>query len=539
LSRGLGDVYKRQRESLTRMLERDDLERISAFGPDIPGQRIVLRAAGATRALGPALPSAPDSLLAVEASSSDYPLLFDGRTIFLRARIDTVLEGQKIRAEALAPIDSLWMSGVSEIVGARIRLSPQVTVMREGGGVRISEEDDAKTTRPERGRSVGPRETDSSRLPGGAIIPALRLAGDGFRLSSIPVTSSADFTEPLLALIPIARENPIATMALIVLGLLAVLLLGAIWVTVVMVIGMARSITGAVRALTDGTQALRAGHFEHRIPIDGNDELWAVARSFNEMAEDLEKSRDIERESQRLEEELRLARLIQNRLLPSGPPDLERVELAGISMPAREVGGDYFDYLVLDNGLVGIAVADVSGKGAPAALLMSSFRASLRTQDLAGLGPAEVLARLNRFIHQSVDPGKFITAFLGLLDPATGRIRYANAGHDPPLVRKTTGEIVEMTGGGLILGMLPQIVYEEGEATLERGSLLAVFTDGVTEARNVDGDFFGSDRLAEFLRLADGTPCSDILQGIVERVQDFSEGTPQADDITIVLMRPR
>jgi serine phosphatase RsbU (regulator of sigma subunit) len=138
-----------------------------------------------------------------------------------------------------------------------------------------------------------------------------------------------------------------------------------------------------------------------------------------------------------------------------------------VSLPAREVGGDYYDYLVLDDGLLGIAVADVSGKGAPAALLMSTFRAALRSQDLARLGPAEVLARVNRFIHSSVDPGRFITAFLGLLDSSTGEFRYANAGHDVPLTVRHDGTTGELAGGGLILGLLPRIAYDEARATLD------------------------------------------------------------------------
>jgi sigma-B regulation protein RsbU (phosphoserine phosphatase) len=203
------------------------------------------------------------------------------------------------------------------------------------------------------------------------------------------------------------------------------------------------------------------------------------------------------------------------------------------------VGGDYFDYLPLDDGRIGITVADVSGKGAPAALLMSSFRASLRTQDLGRLGPAEVLGRLNRFVHSSVDPGKFITAFLGLVDPATGKICYANAGHDPPLMLGADGSTKELTGGGLILGMLPQIVYEEAAAEMDRGSLLVIFTDGVTEAQDPEGEFFGVERLQELLRSIRGEPCSEILRRVVRETQQFAQGAPQFDDVTLILARRR
>jgi len=210
-----------------------------------------------------------------------------------------------------------------------------------------------------------------------------------------------------------------------------------------------------------------------------------------------------------------------------------------MSLPAREVGGDYFDYLLLEDGRIALAVADVSGKGTPAALLMSAFRASFRSQDLARLGAAESLARINRFIHASVDPGKFITAFIALLDPESGEIRYANAGHDAPLVLHPDGNTSELTGGGLILGMLPQIMYEEGAAALEPGALLAVYTDGVPEARSEDGGFYGPERLIEVMRAFRHEPCSRILQRLVDSIEQYAGNGPQSDDITVILARRR
>jgi sigma-B regulation protein RsbU (phosphoserine phosphatase) len=324
---------------------------------------------------------------------------------------------------------------------------------------------------------------------------------------------------------------------LIALAVIAFLFLTAIAATTVMVLGMGRSVTGAVRALTAGTRALREGKLDHRIPVEGSDELWDVAASFNDMADNLERTRVRELAAQRMEEELRLAGIIQDRLLPSSPPMLDRLELAGMSLPAREIGGDYYDYLLLDDGRLGLAVADVSGKGTPAALLMSAFRAALRSQDLGELGPAEVMARINRFIHESVDPGKFITAFLALLDPATGEIRYANAGHDAPLVVASDGSVTELTGGGLILGMLPQIVYDEAVTVLDRGALLAIFTDGVTEAQDPAGGFYGAERLAEVLQRLRARPCADILHGLTEEIAAFAGEGPQSDDITVILAR--
>ncbi len=505
-----------------------------------------------------------DSLLAVDAPSDRAPLLFDGQTLFLRARLDRTLGARPVRIEALAPVDSSLTDAFSRIVGVPVAVHPRATVSRNRGGVSVTgdlggmeaiETRDAARSAPVSpspspavGRAAppaseaassldGPSGRGSRRLPGGATVDCLKRVDGRWQTTPIIISSSAGFGEQILSLFAISRDNPMATVVLFVLGIIAVLLLGAIWVVASMVVDMVRSVTRAVGALSTATDALREGKLDYRAQIGGQDELWAVASSFNTMADGLQRMRAMELESERLEEELRLARAIQDRLLPALPPVLERAELAGTSLPAREVGGDYYDYLVLEGGLVGIAVADVSGKGAAAAMLMSTFRASLRSQDLLRLGPAEVLARINQFIHASVDPGKFITAFLGLLDPSTGEFRYANAGHDAPIVIGPDGSAGELTGGGLILGMLPQFVYEEASAQLAPGSLVAIFTDGITEARDPNGEFFGTDGLLAALKGSQNVPCDNLVHRVVDSIREFSAAGPQSDDITLVLVR--
>jgi sigma-B regulation protein RsbU (phosphoserine phosphatase) len=303
---------------------------------------------------------------------------------------------------------------------------------------------------------------------------------------------------------------------------------------------MGRSITRSVHVLTAATAALREGKLDHRIAIEGEDELWRVAGSFNAMAEGLERMRAMELTNERLEEELRVARRIQERLLPEAPPILDRLELAGLSLPARHVGGDYFDYIPIDGGRrVAVAVADVSGKGVGAALLMSSFRASLRSQDLDRIGPGHASAILNRFVCGSVDPGKFITAFLAILDPATGEIRYVNAGHEPPILLRPDGGIAELDRGGLIMGAFAQAEYEEGTMEMPPGSLLAIFTDGVTEARNAQGGFLGDEPLRSILRSSGDASCALLLQSVVSAITAFAGDEPQSDDITLLLARRR
>jgi len=525
------------------------------FGPRSRGQIIAGRKGdGPSRLIGTALPFAIDSLLALDESSHDCPLLWDGKTLYIRARVDTVLSGQSIRREALAPLDSLRMVDVSGILGIPVRVNPAMRVMRDKSGVTLGPDADSssvdssgtvRAVRDEEGgatsrKAIGPRAPRGMQLPGGAIVSCLRWSPvRGFRREAVPISSTAGLGEPILALFSIARENPLALVVIIVLATIALLLIMAAIITISMVVTMARSIMRSVGVLTGATAALREGKLDHRIEIQGEDELWRVAASFNEMAEGLERMREMELTNERLEEELRLARRIQERLLPESPPHVERLELAGLSLPARHVGGDYFDYIPLDGGRVAIAVADVSGKGVGAALLMSSFRASLRSQDLERQGPGHASVILNRFVCASVDPGKFITAFLAVLDPMSGGVRYVNAGHEPPLLLGPDGTFVELDRGGLIMGAFAQAEYEEGTAQMPPGSLLAIFTDGVTEARNSEGAFLGDEPLREILRRSNGASCAQLLQSVVARIHTFAGDEPQSDDITLLLAKRR
>ncbi|MFN8547437.1 MAG: SpoIIE family protein phosphatase [Candidatus Eisenbacteria bacterium] len=468
-----------------------------------------------------------DSLAVQRAlASGNTAAVVDSAWLASKIEKRRLLQAAKVlasRADSLDDVDSAPEAMVERLTAQAESLS---AAAEEAG--RPGEED----TRP-----LGASITGRGKLPGGAVVRCLRWRGVTFAAGEVPILTNADFAEIIAALFQVARENPVATVAVILLVMLAIMLIGAIGVTVSMVSGMVRSVTRAVQVLKEATTAIGEGKLDHRIAVEGQDELWSVASSFNEMAAGLERVRSMELENQRLEQELNLAREIQNRLLPSAAPNVPEFEIAGVSMPAREVGGDYFDYLVLEGGLVGIAVADVSGKGAAAALLMSSFRASLRSYDLANLGPAETLARLNRFVHGSVTPGKFITAFLGVLDPRSGDLRYSCAGHEPPVVVAPDGSVEMLDAGGLVLGLFPNAAYEEATARLPKGSLLAVFTDGVTEAQSPEGEFYGDTRLLDALKRDRGVAPQPLLDKFVKALKDFAGGAAQFDDITMVLAR--
>jgi sigma-B regulation protein RsbU (phosphoserine phosphatase) len=213
------------------------------------------------------------------------------------------------------------------------------------------------------------------------------------------------------------------------------------------------------------------------------------------------------------------------------------LEIAGLYEPAREVGGDYFDHLALGDGRVLLVIADVSGKSVPAALIMSAFRSALISQDLPRIRPAALAERLNQLLHASLDPGKFVTAFLAFLDGASGRIEYVNAGHNPPVLmrRDRSHEVLER--GGTILGILPSTRYEQGEAVLGPGELIALYTDGVSEGANAQGEQWGDARLLSMLAKADGRPCAELAREIAAAVRAFEGEQGATDDITLVIAR--
>lgn len=246
-------------------------------------------------------------------------------------------------------------------------------------------------------------------------------------------------------------------------------------------------------------------------------------------------------EKERLEEELRLARNIQMRLLPTEMPTIPGYEIASLSLPSRYVAGDYFDVLPLTGGKLLLAIADVSGKGAPAALLMANLQAGLRLlrQELDPEKPdlATATRRLNRVVCENTDAASFITFFWGVLDPESGSFTYVNAGHNPPrLVHPSTG-IEPLESGGLILGVLPDAKYEEGNILITPGDALVFYTDGVTEARNADDEEYGETRLDAALLQHCSHSADDCLNALRNDVEAFIDGVPYTDDVTMLVLK--
>jgi predicted permease len=245
-------------------------------------------------------------------------------------------------------------------------------------------------------------------------------------------------------------------------------------------------------------------------------------------------------EQEKLRRDLALAAEVQRRLLPPQPPRSGAATLAAFTLPARTVGGDYYDFLDLAGERIGIAVADVAGKGIAAALLMSVVQASLRVISAEPkLSLSELATKMNRFLYQSSGANKYATFFYAQVEERGRRLRYVNAGHNPPyLVRGTDAgvEIIELCAGGTVLGLFPEVQYDEADVDLCSGDLLVAFTDGVTEALNTDGEDFGEERLKQLLRGAVGVPAEEIASRLANRMREWIGGAEQHDDLTFVVV---
>ena len=309
-----------------------------------------------------------------------------------------------------------------------------------------------------------------------------------------------------------------------------------------------------------GILALGARRASHKYTQADAEMLMSVA---SQLALIIENARLAERmvAEERLRRELALAAEVQQRLFPARPPASNAAELAGFCQPARGVGGDYYDFLTFGNNQIGIAVADVSGKGISAALLMSNVQASLRSQALAHNSGghahgslADLVAALNRLLCASTGTASYVTFFYGQFDERTQQLTYVNAGHNPPLLIRDGGAYTESVGqragqangtrrnlrldkGGMVVGLFADVGYEEETIQLRTGDLLCAYTDGVTEATNAGGDEFGEARLQEVLALHIEQPAAKIRDEIVRHMQAWCMGVPQHDDLTFVILK--
>ena len=254
-------------------------------------------------------------------------------------------------------------------------------------------------------------------------------------------------------------------------------------------------------------------------------------------------------EQETLRRDIALASEVQRRLLPDAPPRAECVEFAAASVPARRIGGDYYDFVEVGDGRIGIALADVSGKGVPAALIMSVVQTSLRIISSGGdVAPPRLVALINQFVYRSTPANKYATFFYAQLDAQGRQLRYVNAGHNAPYLlragrQSTAGsappEIEELSAGGTVVGMFPEVEYEEATVELCPGDVLLVFTDGVPEAHNPEDEEFGEERLQQLLRQTAHLPANEISERLSDEMTSWIRNAEQYDDLTFIVMKVR
>jgi sigma-B regulation protein RsbU (phosphoserine phosphatase) len=242
-------------------------------------------------------------------------------------------------------------------------------------------------------------------------------------------------------------------------------------------------------------------------------------------------------ERERLEREQQVASEIQHRFLPAAAPQLPGYELQGISFPCYEIGGDYYDFIERSDGKLVVALGDVSGKGTAAALLMSSLHAAVHAQADIHESLVKTVGAVNRYLVESIPPNRFVTLFYAELDPKQGTLTFLNAGHNPPLIVHSGGTMEQLAAGGLPLGIMPNADFREGRTQLRPGDVLVVYSDGVTEAYNPKGEEFGPTRLYEVVSRNIDSSAAGIRDRIEAALTKFCQGTPAADDITLVIVK--
>ncbi len=261
---------------------------------------------------------------------------------------------------------------------------------------------------------------------------------------------------------------------------------------------------------------------------------WQLLQKLHNLVSRGKMQRSVERQH---EDELREAREIQEKLLPKSLPEVAGYEVAGMTQPKRFVGGDYYNVVRIDADHIALCIADVAGKGLPAALLMSSFQATLRPLMSQSLSPRELCGRLNRILCELTPLGKFISFFYAVLNPLTRLLTYCNAGHNPPLLIRADGRFTELNAAGAVLGQFPNWRYEQSELQMSSSDKLVVFTDGLVEACGIDEEPFGEDNVVRVARENPGAGAKDLMGLLTQAASQHCGGHFQDDASVIVLKR--
>jgi sigma-B regulation protein RsbU (phosphoserine phosphatase) len=305
---------------------------------------------------------------------------------------------------------------------------------------------------------------------------------------------------------------------------------------------LTRAMTRTISDLSRATQSVQEGNFSARVPVERRDQLGMLGESFNSMTNSISRLITEQKQLQRLENEISIAREVQDQLFPRNLPHVEGVEIEAICKAARSVSGDYYDFIQLTPTQVAIAIADISGKGISAALLMASLQAALRSQLLTpgseNLSTAELVSRLNLHLVRNTSEDRFATFFIAIYDLATRKLRYTNAGHLPGLCL-SEGKAKHLDVGGMVLGIVEDYSYQEGIVDVPPDAVLIGYSDGLVEPENAYGEEFGVSRLeAAAQRVRHAAP-RKIAESLMAAAEEWSGSPEQADDMTVIVAKLR
>jgi serine phosphatase RsbU (regulator of sigma subunit) len=343
--------------------------------------------------------------------------------------------------------------------------------------------------------------------------------------------------------------TPLDTAILLALGLVAFLFLIIQGVALLMGLTLARSITSAIHELFMGTERVQQGDFGHRINVGTQDQLGELAQSFNQMTGSIEGLLQTAAEKKRMDEELRIARQIQMALLPRGPLDVPGLAITALCVPAREVGGDYYDLFPLPDDRLGVLIADVAGKGTSAALYMAELKGLMLGLTQMQMSPRDMLIEVNRIITDNLDSRSFITMSYGVIDRRTATMTYCRAGHTPLIFlpgpsspRAGVGQT--LTPSGMVVGLrIPGAaekfadLLEEETIDLRVGDVVVFYTDGISEAMNHGSDLFGEPRLNRIIEEHGHLSSGELRERILREIEAFVGGADQHDDMTMILLK--
>jgi len=326
----------------------------------------------------------------------------------------------------------------------------------------------------------------------------------------------------------------------------SLLLLAIFGVGMLLIIGLVQVFVKPIQMLTDGVRAIGDGNLDGKLDVSGPAEIGAIAGVFNEITEKFKKARDSVLEQEKMQKEIEVAKQIQQSLLPRKRPEISGYDIAPLYQAAAEVGGDYYDFVQVDDDTIGVVVADVSGKGVPGSLVMTMIRTALRMEARGNRNASDVMAKMNAFVTDDMKKGMFVTMFYVILDSKNRIISYASAGHNPMILyRHETKETFFLNPRGFPVGIsLPDETLFRRSISLEKvrlkkDDMLVIYTDGVTEAMNDRREQYGEDRLIQMVREHGYLPPTDFIEKLDYDIKAFTGDYPQSDDITVVAVKEK